>query len=75
MTLAIDRSSSTRSLIADDPLIAGMSIRQSLPLHESSTRLRELYPECPRAYGVAVMSDVRPSTMVAARAGAQHRSA
>lgn len=44
MTLAIDRSSSTRSLIADDPLIAGMSIRQSLPLHESSTRLRELYP-------------------------------
>ncbi|MFT9799431.1 iron reductase [Mycobacteroides abscessus] len=58
MTLAIDRSSSTRSLIADDPLIAGMSIRQSLPLHESSTRLRELYPECPRAYGVAVMSDV-----------------
>ncbi|MGL5441612.1 MAG: iron reductase, partial [[Mycobacterium] stephanolepidis] len=58
MTLAIDRCSSTRSLIADDPLIAGMSIRQSLPLHESSARLRELYPECPRAYGVAVMSDV-----------------
>jgi hypothetical protein len=42
----------------DDPLIAGMTIRQVLPLHESSRRLRLLYPECPRVYGVAVMSDV-----------------
>src|SRR3982074_2157288 len=39
----------------EDPLIAGMAIRQTLPLHESSRRLRELYPECPRVYGVAVM--------------------
>lgn len=44
----------------DDPLIAGMTIRQTLPLHESSRRLRELYPHCPRVYGVAVMSDVFP---------------
>ena len=29
-----------------------------MPLHESSRRLRELYPECPRVYGVAVMSDL-----------------
>jgi hypothetical protein len=42
----------------DDPLIAGMAIRRTLPLHESSRRLRELYPECPRVYGVAVMGDV-----------------
>jgi hypothetical protein len=42
----------------DDPLIAGMAIRQTLPLHESSRRLRELYPECPRVYGVAVMGDL-----------------
>ena len=44
--------------VVDDPLIAGMVIRRVLPLHESSRRLRTLYPECPRVYGVAVMSDV-----------------
>lgn len=44
----------------DDPLIAGMAIRQMLPLHESSRRLRDLYPESPRVYGVAVMADVFP---------------
>jgi hypothetical protein len=41
-----------------DPLIAGMAIRRTLPLHESSRRLRELYPECPRVYGVAVMGEL-----------------
>jgi hypothetical protein len=46
------------TVLVDDPLIAGMAIRRPLPLHESSRRLRELYPECPRVYGVAVMSDV-----------------
>lgn len=46
------------TVLIDDPLIAGMSITQTLPLHRSSQRLRELYPECPRVYGVAVMSDV-----------------
>src|SRR5215210_6558515 len=44
--------------IVDDPLIAGMAIARELPLHESSRRLRQLYPECPRVYGVAVMSDL-----------------
>ncbi len=44
--------------VVDDPLIAGMAIRRILPLHESSRRLRTLYPECPRVYGVAVMEDV-----------------
>jgi hypothetical protein len=42
----------------EDPLIAGMAIRRTLPLHESSRRLRELYPESPRVYGVAVMGDL-----------------
>ena len=42
----------------DDPLIAGMAISRTLPLHESCRRLRELYPECPRVYGVAVMGDL-----------------
>src|SRR5258707_8496788 len=46
------------TVVTDDPLIAGMAIRRTLPLHESSRRLRELYPECPRAYGVAVMGDL-----------------
>ncbi|WNG90737.1 iron reductase [Mycobacterium sp. ITM-2016-00318] len=46
------------TIVADDPLIAGMAIARELPLHESSRRLRELYPECPRVYGVAVMSDL-----------------
>ncbi|RDH79069.1 iron reductase [Mycolicibacterium moriokaense] len=42
----------------EDPLIAGMAITRTLPLHESSRRLRALYPECPRVYGVAVMADL-----------------
>lgn len=42
----------------EDPLIAGMSIGRTLPIHESSRRLRELYRECPRVYGVAVMGDL-----------------
>jgi hypothetical protein len=46
------------TVVVDDPLIAGMVIRRTLPLHESSQRLRELYPECPRVYGVAVMGDL-----------------
>lgn len=46
------------TVTVDDPLIARMSIRRALPLHESSRRLRELYPECPRVYGVAVMGDL-----------------
>ncbi|WP_231645992.1 iron reductase [Mycolicibacterium mengxianglii] len=44
--------------VIDDPLIAGMTIGRVLPLHESSRRLRALYPECPRVYGVAVLADV-----------------
>jgi hypothetical protein len=46
------------TVVVDDPLIARMSISRTLPLHESSRRLRELYPECPRVYGVAVMGDL-----------------
>jgi hypothetical protein len=46
------------TVVVDDPLIAGMAIRRRLPLHESSRRLRELYPECPRVYGVAVIGDL-----------------
>ena len=46
------------TVVVDDPLIAGMAIARTLPLHESSRRLRELYPECPRVYGVAVMADL-----------------
>ena len=46
------------TVLVEDPLIAGMAIRQTLPLHESSRRLRELYPECPRVYGVAVMGEL-----------------
>jgi hypothetical protein len=42
----------------EDPLIAGMAIAQTLPLHESSRRLRELYDQCPRVYGVVAMADV-----------------
>jgi hypothetical protein len=44
--------------LVDDPLIAAMTIQRVLPLHESSRRLRALYPECPRVYGLAVMADV-----------------
>ena len=46
------------TVLVEDPLISSMAIRQTLPLHESSRRLRELYPECPRVYGVAVMRDL-----------------
>jgi hypothetical protein len=46
------------TVLVGDPLIAAMAIRRMLPLHESSRRLRELYPECPRVYGVAVMGDL-----------------
>ncbi len=46
------------TVVIEDPLIARMSIRRALPLHDSSRRLRELYPECPRVYGVAVMGDL-----------------
>src|SRR5215207_6645496 len=46
------------TVVVDDPLIAGMAIRRTLPLHESSRRLCELSPECPRVYGVAVMGDL-----------------
>jgi hypothetical protein len=46
------------TVAVDDPLIAGMAIRRMLPLHESSRRLRELEPGCPRRYGVAVMADL-----------------
>jgi hypothetical protein len=44
--------------LIDDPLIAAMAIDRMLPLHDSSRRLRELYPQCPRVYGVAVLADV-----------------
>lgn len=44
--------------LVEDPLIAGMATTRTLPLHESSRRLRELYPECPRVYGVAVIGDL-----------------
>ncbi len=33
------------TVMVDDPLIARMSMRRALPLHESSRRLRELYPD------------------------------
>lgn len=46
------------TLLVEDPLIAAMAPTAPLPLHESSRRLRELRPECPRVYGVAVMADV-----------------
>jgi hypothetical protein len=46
------------TVLVDDPLIASMAITRALPLHESSRRLRELYPECPRVYGVGVMGDL-----------------
>jgi hypothetical protein len=46
------------TVLVEDPLISSMAIRQTLPLHESSSRLRELYAECPRVYGVAVMADL-----------------
>jgi hypothetical protein len=69
------------TVLADDPLIAGMAIAHPRPLHESSGRLRELYPACPRVYGVAVRvrrrgdGRRRPAALVAARLGADHRPA
>jgi hypothetical protein len=48
----------TVTITIDDPLIAAMDIDRVLSLHESSRRLRELYPQCPRVYGVAVLGDV-----------------
>ncbi|OBJ33872.1 iron reductase [Mycolicibacter heraklionensis] len=35
-----------------------MVIRRRFALHESCTRLRQLHPQCPRTYGVAVLADV-----------------
>jgi hypothetical protein len=46
------------TVVVDDPLISRMAIDRTLPLHESSRRLRNLYPECPRVYGVAVIGDL-----------------
>jgi hypothetical protein len=46
------------TVLIEDPLISSMAIRRTLPLHESSRRLRALYPECPRVYGVAVIGDL-----------------
>lgn len=46
------------TVVVDDPLIARMAINRTLPLHDSSRRLRELDPGSPRVYGVAVMRDV-----------------
>ena len=46
------------TVLVEDPLIASMTIKRALPIHESSRRLRALYRECPRVYGVAVMGDL-----------------
>ena len=46
------------TILIDDPLISAMAIDRVLPLHESARRLRELYSQCPRVYGVAVLGDV-----------------
>ncbi|MEZ0050082.1 hypothetical protein ABIA30_001072 [Mycobacterium sp. MAA66] len=46
------------TVTVDDPLIAAMDIRSMLPLHESSKRLRDLFPDGPRVYGVAIMGDL-----------------
>ena len=45
-------------VVVQDPLIAGRAIRRTLPIHESSRRLRKLSPGSPRIHGVAVMADV-----------------
>ncbi|MCV7382657.1 iron reductase [Mycolicibacter longobardus] len=42
----------------EDPLIARMVIRRRHALHESCHRLRQLHPQCPRTYGVAILADV-----------------
>lgn len=41
-----------------DPLIARMDIQRRFALHESCHRLRQLHPQYPRTYGVAVLADV-----------------
>lgn len=41
-----------------NPLVSGMDIRRELPVHESSRRLRALFPGCPLVYGIAVLDDV-----------------
>lgn len=46
------------TVLVEDPLIASMTIKRALPIHESSRRLRGLYRECPRVHGVAVMGDL-----------------
>jgi hypothetical protein len=46
------------TVLVEDPLIAAMTPSRPLSLHDSSRRLRELNPESPRVYGVAVMADV-----------------
>ena len=63
------------TVLIEDPLIAGMAISRPLPLHESSRRLRELYPECPRVYGVAVMGDLSRRRWWPLADGADHRPA
>ncbi|MBX7434651.1 iron reductase [Mycobacterium sp. Y57] len=45
-------------VVVDDPLISSMTITRPLPIHQSSRRLRELYRESPRVFGVAVMGDL-----------------
>ena len=52
--------------LIDDPLIAAMTIDRMLPLHESSQRLRQLYPQCPRVYGVAVQDCTPASSPIGA---------
>ena len=63
------------TITIDDPLIAAMDIDRVLPLHESARRLRELYPQCPRVYGVAVLGDVSVRRWWPLAVGAEHRSA
>lgn len=46
------------SVLVDDPLITSMTIRRPLPIHASSSRLREIEPDSPRVHGVAVMGDL-----------------
>lgn len=46
------------AVVIDHPLISNMDIRRVLPVHESSRRLRALFPQYPLVYGVAVLDDV-----------------
>src|ERR1700727_1471497 len=48
----------TRTRLIDAPLISAIAIDRVLPLHESARRLRELYPQWPRVFGVSVLGDV-----------------